>query len=440
MTLRRRLPPHGFILILLLLVGWAASPGVSGAQIPRGPVSPEGSGAPEAPVNLGDEATSRAEALSRHYIQARIRYLEELQSLQSREIALLAGRSLHPSGTAAPSETASKASSADDPDLVAPPKVGLWQQIIQGKNIFITVWRLQIITLGGEPVTVGKIVLGLCFLIVGIALAGRITREFRRRAIERMKVNVNAKMAFEKAFFYGYVVFVILYSLQIVSIPLSIFAFLGGAVALAFGFGAQNILNNFISGWILMVERPIRIGDLIDIDGQHGSVEAIGARCTRVRLFTGIHILVPNSALLEKNVVNWTLSDNTVRVSVSVGVAYGSPTRTVEALIRKAVEEHEKILPEPAPVILFEEFGDNSLNFEAHFWVTVGPAMDGRRIRSEVRYRIDELFREANITIAFPQRDIHLDTLTPLQIRVMRDGEKSEGDAASGPPSGGACS
>jgi len=113
------------------------------------------------------------------------------------------------------------------------------------------------------------------------------------------------------------------------------------------------------------------------------------------------------------------LSDAKVRFTVTVGVSYGSPTRQVEELIRKAVTEHSRVLEEPEPVVVFSEFGDNALMFEAYFWLTMGPATDARVVRSDIRHRIDGLFREAGIDIAYPQRDMHLDTVTPLDVRIL---------------------
>ncbi len=113
-------------------------------------------------------------------------------------------------------------------------------------------------------------------------------------------------------------------------------------------------------------------------------------------------IIVPNSSFLEKNVINWTLSDDRHRAQIAVGVAYGSPTEEVTRLIRKAVEDHPRILKRPDPIILFADFGNNSLDFEAHFWIRMRRLMDRRIIASDLRYRIDEMFREAGIVIAFP--------------------------------------
>ena len=214
---------------------------------------------------------------------------------------------------------------------------------------------------------------------------------------------------FKRLFYIVAGAILIVTTLDVMNVPLTAFAFLSGAVAIGVGFGAQNIINNFISGWILMWERPIRIGDFLEVDGARGSVETINTRSTRIRRVDGVHMLLPNSKLLENTVVNWTLIDNLTRTSVRVGVAYGSDCKLVARLIEQATQQQEDILTEPKPVVIFDDFGDNALMFETFFWVNATKERDLRVIRSQVRFTIDELFAEHDIVIAFPQRDVHLD-------------------------------
>jgi small-conductance mechanosensitive channel len=177
---------------------------------------------------------------------------------------------------------------------------------------------------------------------------------------------------------------------------------------------------------------------VVEVDGNHGTIENIGARSTQIRSTDGRHIIVPNSFFLENNVVNWTLSDELIRAKVTVGVIYGSPTRLVEELIMQVVREDDQVIAHPAPIIIFEEFGDNSLNFDVYFWVRARTPMDVRRVQSRIRFRIDDLFRAHDLVIAFPQRDVHLDTASPLEVRVL---EPSDREAATRPdedvPEGG---
>ena len=197
--------------------------------------------------------------------------------------------------------------------------------------------------------------------------------------------------------------------LDFLSVPLAAFAFISGAVAIGFGFGAQNIINNFISGWILMWERPIKIGDFLELDDVRGTVESINTRSTRIRRVDGVHLLVPNSYLLENTVTNWTLVDQLLRTTVRVGVAYGSDVRLVTQLLNQAADEHARVLREPPKNVIFDDFVDNSLVFNLNVWVHANNESGLRGIRSDLRYRIDQLFGDAGVVIAFPQRDIHLD-------------------------------
>jgi potassium efflux system protein len=223
-----------------------------------------------------------------------------------------------------------------------------------------------------------------------------------------------------------------LLALRFVNVPLTLFTFLGGAIAIGVGFGSQNILNNFISGLVLLVERPIRVGDLIQLEDLYGTVEHIGTRSTCVRTATNMEIIIPNSTFLQSNVQNLTLGDNKVRTSVAVGLAYGSPTRDAARLLKRAAQEHGRVLESPEPFVWFVDFGDNALNFELHFWVEVRNLSEQKRVESDMRFKIDHLFRDAGISIAYPQRDIHLDNTRPLTIQLLNEdlGKMVDGSAS----------
>lgn len=292
-------------------------------------------------------------------------------------------------------------------------------------EVFSKIWHYELYQVGeGSAIEVSEVVLSILVLLTGILLSLLLSRFIGRRLVGR-RMNATAAAIAEKVIRYLLIIGIFFTVLRILELPLTMFAFLGGAIAIGVGFGTQNILNNFISGWILMVERPVRIDDLVELDGHIGRIQAIGARSTRIRRSDGIDLLVPNSAMLERIVTNWTLSDKNVRTNVRVGVAYGSPTEDVAKLIRKAVDEHDRIHQDPEPEVIFEDFGDNALVFDVFYWCTVEREMELRKIRSDIRFRIDALFREAGITIAFPQRDVHLDTTRPLEVRVSRE-EKAD--------------
>ena len=278
---------------------------------------------------------------------------------------------------------------------------------------------------GEESFTLGNLFLILLLVLAGFALSKFIGFVLSRR-LAKSKLQPDLVQMITRVVFWVILVLVFLTALDLLNIPLTAFAFITGAVAIGVGFGAQNILNNFISGWILMTEKPIRIGDFIEIEGMHGTVEGIGNRSTRIRRVDGVHLLVPNSSLLEQNVINWTLIDRTIRTTVRVGVAYGSPVRKVHELIGRAVTEQQEVNVEPAPLVVFEDFGDSALIFDVYFWCDVSGERDLRKVRSNIRFRITELFDEHGIVIAFPQRDIHLATANPLPVRLLKDEESGD--------------
>ena len=251
-------------------------------------------------------------------------------------------------------------------------------------------------------------------IALALMLAAWLIRKFSQHLLKADR-DANQVQLINRALWAAVIATLFFTALGMLKVPLGAFAFISGAVAIGIGFGAQNIINNFISGWILMGERPIRIGDLLEVNGTLGRVEAINTRSTRIKRVDGVRIVVPNSHLLENMVVNWNLGDDDIRIFVSVGVAYGSPVRRVAELIEKAVTEQEDVLQDPAPRILFQDFGNSALEFETYFWTQLRPGGDLRRLRSEIRFRIDELFRENGITIAFPQRDVHLDGVLKLE-------------------------
>lgn len=282
-------------------------------------------------------------------------------------------------------------------------------------------WGLQLFEVDGKDVTLGKVITGLLLLVLGYYLARKVTKQIEMRVLARLDVEDSLKYTLKTMIFYLMLVVLTLFTLRLLNVPITIFTVLGGAVAIGVGLGAQNIVNNFISGLIIMVERPVRVGDFVELEALSGTVEAIGARATRIKSMENTHIVVPNSSFLEKNVLNWTLSDDVVRTRVSVGVAYGSPTRKAEEILKQAAADHPKVLRSPEPVVLFVEFGDNSLNFEVLFWARIRNMLQLKTIASDIRFEIDDRFRKADITIAFPQRDVHLDTRGPIPVQVMKD-------------------
>jgi small-conductance mechanosensitive channel len=277
-----------------------------------------------------------------------------------------------------------------------------------------------ITTASGMVITSGQVVLTVLVVVLGLGAAWYLQRWLGRQLL-KAKVDPNVAQTIQRLIFYSVLVVLFISVLGMLRIPVTALAFISGAVAIGVGFGAQNIINNLISGWILMSERPVRIGDFVEIDDHRGTVESIGNRSTRIRRIDGVHLLVPNSQMLERVVVNWTLIDRDFRTTVRVGVAYGSPVRRVEELLYQAAGAQEDVLDTPKPIVVFEDFGDNSLVFDLFFWCHAGGERELRVIRSDIRFRIEQLFAENGITIAFPQRDVHLFAKSPIEFRRVEE-------------------
>jgi len=272
-----------------------------------------------------------------------------------------------------------------------------------------------------RSVTVGKLAEACLILFVGLWVIRRLKKLFRWFAMKRLKLGANDAQLYGRLFTYLMFCGVLVSALVFVNIPLAVFAFFGGALAIGVGFGAQNLINNFISGLILMFDRTIQMGDMVEVDGHRGRVATIGMRSSTIKRFDGVEMLVPNSHFLQQNVTNWTASDKRARYTISVGVAYGSPTQKTERLILAAVEEQREVLRDPPACVIFEEFADSSLKFTAYFWIELDPAVNSLLIFSDIRHRIGERLAEAGIVIPFPQRDLHLDAEKPIEITVTQN-------------------
>lgn len=271
-----------------------------------------------------------------------------------------------------------------------------------------------------RTITLGKVVIALSIFVVGMLLARWGQGAVRRAASGWFKARERTASAVAKSTAGLVVVVALFVAMTSVRIPWTVFAFLGGALAIGVGFGAQTLINNFISGVILLFERSIRVGDIVEVGDQRGKVVNVGFRNSLIKRGDGIDVLVPNSRFLETEVVNWTLTDDLVRYRITVGAAYGSPPKKVSELITQAAAEHPDVLKHPVPQVLLDDFGDNALVFTLVFWMKLRLQTDGGIVRSELRYRIHELFEKAGVVLAYPQRDVHLDSVRPLEVRLLR--------------------
>lgn len=267
--------------------------------------------------------------------------------------------------------------------------------------------------LGSTPVT-PILILSLILFLVLITIASSVARRFVRRLLAKTGLDEGQRYAIEVGTGYLVLVIGILVFLQSVGLNLSSLAVVGGAIGVGIGFGLQNIFNNFVSGLILLVERPIKLGDRVQVQELLGDVVRIGARSTWVRTNDGIIIIVPNSDFVANSVTNWTASDWRVRISVSIGVGYQSDIRLVRTLLLQAAAANTDVLPDPAPDVILSEFGDSSINFCLRVW-TQSKVREIFVLRTELYFAIHDAFGQHGIEIPFPQRDVHIrSTVTAL--------------------------
>ncbi len=259
----------------------------------------------------------------------------------------------------------------------------------------------------GYSVTVSKLVIAILVFLSSFFLSSLGSNWIKRKMIKREKTSITAINAIQRITFYILWVTFALIALNIVKIPLTAFAFMGGAFAVGIGFGMQNIFNNFISGFIVIFSRPFKVDDIIDVAGTQGKVQDIGSRSTTIKTWDGFDVILPNRYFLENTVTNWTKSDPKKREVLKVGVSYDSDSRKVEKLLMEVVKDHSKVLNDPAPFVIFRDFGDDSLEFEVYYWFDLRTA-SGVKISSDIRHHILAVFNREGINIPYPQRDVHI--------------------------------
>lgn len=295
-------------------------------------------------------------------------------------------------------------------------------------SIIGKIHHFSLFSIKDSPIELGNVVLGIFLLYFGLKLSRYITKELQKTFLTRLNFDPAAQNTFSVILHYILIAVVLLFALSMVGIPLTAFTVIGGAVAIGFGLGSQNLVNNFLSGLVLMIERPLKVGDIVEVENRRGVVEHIGGRSTRILTTDNLRQVIPNSKLLENTVINYSLIDNFLRREIFVGVAYGSPVRKVKEILIKILADFKEVESDPKPLVLFSDFGDSALIFRILFMVKIARFSDILELESELRFMIDEKFNKEGIVIAFPQRDVHLDASRPIQVNVTRKEEDAGGD------------
>ncbi len=279
-------------------------------------------------------------------------------------------------------------------------------------DLFMTLKRIFFdgFSVGEVTISLWNVTLGLVFFYISLKIGQWVKNRVENKWFIKSKLSKSAREASASLIWYAIVIVATLFSLSIAGIKLANLALVAGALSLGIGFGLQNIVSNFISGLILLFERPIKRGDWIIVGNTQGFVKDINIRSTQVQTFDHADVLIPNSELLTNQVTNWMLASTIGRIRINVGVAYGSDTSIVKnLLIEVASNNPDAVLDHPDypnPEVLFLRFGDSSLDFELRLFVK--DILTTTRTTSAINFEIDRVFRENNIQIPFPQRDVHI--------------------------------
>jgi len=259
--------------------------------------------------------------------------------------------------------------------------------------------------IGTMDISIGGILSLILILVISFGLASFVKVVVEDEFLVRTNLPKGVPAAISVTIRYFIIVLGIAMALSSAGIDLGKFGLLASALGVGIGFGLQNIVSNFISGLILVYERPANVGDTVEVENLMGIVKRIGVRSSSVRTFDGAEVIVPNANLISNQMINWTLSDNQRRLDIKIGAAYGSDPNLILELLEKVANNHEDVLKTPGPTALFEEFGDSSLNFRLLCWV---PFELGIGVKSDIAIGIYNIFAENNIIIPFPQVDLNV--------------------------------
>jgi potassium efflux system protein len=277
---------------------------------------------------------------------------------------------------------------------------------------------LQGFTIGNVTISISDILVAVAVFVVTMTVTRGLQRVLNERVFPQTELDTGVQNSLSAGLGYLGLGIAAALAVSAIGLDLSNIAIIAGALSVGIGFGLQNIVNNFVSGLILLVERPIKVDDWIVVGGNEGYVKRINVRATELETFQRASVIVPNSELLSSAVINWTHKDRYGRVEVPVGVAYGSDIGRVMQILQDCLKANEDILPFPEPFVLFQGFGDSSLDFEARGYI--GNVAYRVIVASNLRVAIYRAFEEAGIEIPFPQRDLHIKSMDDLESKLAQ--------------------
>ena len=266
---------------------------------------------------------------------------------------------------------------------------------------------------GNMTISISNIGVGLLVFLTLLFITRVIQRILDQKILPKTNMDTSVRQSITQVLGYVGLIIALMASISAVGFDLTNLALIAGALSVGIGFGLQSIVSNFVSGLILLFERPIKVGDWLITNSGEGIVKKISVRATVVETFDRTSIIVPNAELISSSVKNWTHADRVGRVIVNVGVSYSSDPQQVRDLLMDMITENEDVLKTPKPTVLFKDFADSALIFEIRFFIS--NIQEIFPISSQVRFDIWEVFKEAGVEISFPQRDLHIRTAPGLE-------------------------
>lgn len=309
---------------------------------------------------------------------------------------------------------------------------GLWQPTLD-------ILGEMAVSLGTVRITMLGVIEATLIMVLLWSIATAVGNWLDRWAERLPGFSPSGRVLLGKAFRVGTMSIAVIVALHALGVDVTTLAVFSGALGLGIGFGLQKVSSNLISGMILLLDRSVKPGDVIAVDGRYGWINVLGARYVSVVTRDGVEYLIPNEELISSRVENWSHSNNLLRLHVPFGVAYGSPLRTVVTLAEESARETPRVLLAPAPECLLTAFADSSVNFELRFWIS-DPRNGVHNVKSAVLMLLSERCSEQGIQFPFPQRDLHLKTPTALPVRLVHTDSEGRvpgcGDLASGDSAG----
>jgi potassium efflux system protein len=285
----------------------------------------------------------------------------------------------------------------------------------------------SIVTLGNRGYSLLDLLVLVTLFVLLWILSGTVAGVLKSRVLQMAGADQRVRELVAVFTRYAMVLLGSIILLQIWGLDVSSLTLLASVLGVGIGFGLQNTANNFVSGLIITLERPIQVGDFINVGDLQGTVERIGTRTTEIRTLDRVSIIVPNSRFVDNQVINWSLGNPVSRLHIPVGVAYGSPVETVRTALLEAARRHTDVLANPAPQVWLVNFGESAIMFDLLVWIC--EPREQYRIKSDLYYRVVESLAKYNITIPFPQRDVHIPALEQV---VQHWAQTHSGSATNG--------